>query len=664
MMKDLRKCLEEIKDREFALRDDKTICVGLALGESNRFALVISFLIYARYTNVFDFDDIRDVIDIPISLSQSEFRGATKLLQLWNKISSNYPYTLDLIDILKEYNLNSYQSEENDVIISEYVNNCILFADMDGWVFFLSQNNVPVSYNIIEECEFQLGIENKPNDAVLISVENGAFIQNSLKRWHGTKLIFTDCGKYNTFIQVAIGFLEIYKDCQFVKSENGKFFPFDDAKFNGVYYQRLMNDNPVSLDNLMKYVKDDGFCVAFNQSRSSVGNAFMQYEIPLVLDIAYFIVVVCRKKADEKERVRYGSFCVNDAFSEAEYWKNVLVSVIKTNGHNDHFQILTKDDFRYAKNKVDFYSIRRDNDQLNFVWKNLDDIITIKDSEEEVIHNSDSEISHVITNKDMSSNPFQIKADSNKYTRSFDNICNKSNTIIEECELKRINNTINSIDYNFSIPQKYDKLFSEAFREVTRDNVSKEAKVFEKMLCYRLITTPTLLYGWHRVLRVDASKTRPVCIKKCDFYCEESEGDAWYCTSHVDAIEISHEYDENFIIYQIIKGNDHRGHILVAPTKEEQRTFFINKRLEYLSQYQPVVDEMEDEIKHAIAISDSRISGVGLTNFRRFTNLELLPLSGVNILVGGNNAGKSTFVKGLLLGLDNIKRKENKVKIE
>lgn len=661
MMKNLKKCLEEIKDREYALRKLKSVYVGGTkytsgrdLLESHRFAPVISFLIYARYVNVFDFDDIRDVIDIPISLSQSGFRGATKLLQLWNKIASNYPYTLNLIDILKEYNLNSYQSEENDVIISKYVNNCILFAGIDD-LSVTSPYNVSTSYNIIEECEFQLGIENKLNDAVLISVENGAFIQNSLKRWHGTKLIFTDCGRYDTYVQVAIGFLEIYKDCQFVKSENGKFFPFDDAKFNGVYYQRIRNDNPVSLDNLMNYVKDDGFCVAFNQSRSRVGNAFMQYEIPLVLDIYDFIVVVCRKKADEKERVRYGSFFVNDAFSEAEYWKNVLVSVIKTNGHNDDFQILTKDDFRYAKNKVDFNSIRRDNDQLNFVWKNLDDIITIKDSEEEVIHNSDSEISHVITWNDMSSNPFQIKADSNKYTRSFDNICNKSNTIIEECELNRINNTINTIDYNFSIPQKYDKLFREAFREVTRDNVSKEAKVFEKMLCYRLITTPTLLYGWHRVLRVDASKTRPVCIKKCSFHCEESEGDAWYCTSHVDAIEISHEYDENFIIYQIIKGNDHHGHILVAPTKEEQRTFFINKRLEYLSQYQPVVNEMEDEIKHAIAISDSRISGVGLTNFRRFTNLELLPLSGVNILVGGNNAGKSTFVKGLLLGLDNIK---------
>lgn len=81
MMKNLKKCLEEIKDREYALRKLKSVYVGGTkytsgrdLLESHRFAPVISFLIYARYVNVFDFDDIRDVIDIPISLSQSGFR--------------------------------------------------------------------------------------------------------------------------------------------------------------------------------------------------------------------------------------------------------------------------------------------------------------------------------------------------------------------------------------------------------------------------------------------------------------------------------------------------------------------------------------------------------------------------------------------------------------
>lgn len=45
---------------------------------------------------------------------------------------------------------------------------------------------------------------------------------------------------------------------------------------------------------------------------------------------------------------------------------------------------------------------------------------------------------------------------------------------------------------------------------------------------------------------------------------------------------------------------------------------------------------------------------IGFKNFRRFENLEPLQLSGVNFFVGGNNSGKSTVVKALMLLMDNI----------
>ena len=46
---------------------------------------------------------------------------------------------------------------------------------------------------------------------------------------------------------------------------------------------------------------------------------------------------------------------------------------------------------------------------------------------------------------------------------------------------------------------------------------------------------------------------------------------------------------------------------------------------------------------------------IGFKNFRKFKQLQPKELGDITILVGGNNAGKSTLVKGLLLVLDNIK---------
>ena len=50
------------------------------------------------------------------------------------------------------------------------------------------------------------------------------------------------------------------------------------------------------------------------------------------------------------------------------------------------------------------------------------------------------------------------------------------------------------------------------------------------------------------------------------------------------------------------------------------------------------------------------IDGVGFSNFRRFTDFPLLNLGGVNIIVGANNAGKSTFDKATKLFLDFIQK--------
>ena len=48
------------------------------------------------------------------------------------------------------------------------------------------------------------------------------------------------------------------------------------------------------------------------------------------------------------------------------------------------------------------------------------------------------------------------------------------------------------------------------------------------------------------------------------------------------------------------------------------------------------------------------MKAIGFKNFRRFEKLEPLQLGGVNFFVGGNNSGKSTVVKAMMLLMDNM----------
>ena len=51
------------------------------------------------------------------------------------------------------------------------------------------------------------------------------------------------------------------------------------------------------------------------------------------------------------------------------------------------------------------------------------------------------------------------------------------------------------------------------------------------------------------------------------------------------------------------------------------------------------------------------MKSIGFTNFRRFEKLEPLQLGDITFFVGGNNAGKSTVVKAMMLLLDNLAAK-------
>lgn len=606
----------------------------------------VAFFIYSRYVDLFNFELIEDDADIAISISQATHANVDGILKLWNELKESNPHPMLLVDMLRKYDLHSYQNEKNDKIIAEFINHNYLFYS--NFITVLEDDNsghIP-SYHIIDSCKKKLGVD--LGGSILVSVDHRKVLENLLNQVKSDqKMFFCKCGKYSLEIRIAILFLDCYNNCQFVENESDELFPFEEARFDGLYYMRTRKRETtfLSLSELLPYVAENGFCVAFDQSRDRVDDTFYKYRIPLMLDSGENLVIVCKKIGDEQEVVRYGHYWYKTE-AEADFCQDKMETLIMNDGNDyNSFLLMKKDDFRYATNKIDFLSVRRPKDQMDFVWRKVSDIVAIPDSEQ-LVEDTDFEYSKIIRYEDLSENPFKIKADEKKYLHGYVINGVRSNKLVEECQIKRYD----EVYYEFSIPDKYRKLFIDTYRYYKDTD---EAQKFDKLLACRLVTKPSLLFSHKRVLRVSASKEHPVCISKYYFSDEEEMG--FSCHRQVDVVTINPDYDENFIIYQIIKGNDHKGHILVAPTKEGQHTYYINKRLEYVDQFQPAIDEMEEEVLNTIASSDSNISEIGLKNFRKFSELDKLQLGGITILVGGNNSGKSTLVKGLLLAIDNIR---------
>ena len=52
------------------------------------------------------------------------------------------------------------------------------------------------------------------------------------------------------------------------------------------------------------------------------------------------------------------------------------------------------------------------------------------------------------------------------------------------------------------------------------------------------------------------------------------------------------------------------------------------------------------------------MKSIGFKNFRRFDNFPSLELGEITLMVGGNNSGKSTLVKSILLTLDYLRTQQ------
>ena len=636
--------LNEIKNEEYTYRDIEKIkqengqvfYTGPDIIKP-AYDYTLAFFIYIKFKSIVDLCGAEQEKDIEQRLKNSNHIKATKALAIWNELKNKYPYLNKLIALLNKYDFSSFQDEDNEKALGEWATNNLLNEDLS----FYRDLNIITNYDIIYNCQKHLCIDMDRGD-FLIMMDDKNVVYKVLFH-HNSKTVnyyLYNCGLSILPIKINAYLLDCYNNIHFLDE-------LPKRKFDGLLaYKSKKEEGNVSWPEYESLLCDGGFCMILGKELSRLPDVFNKYEVPLLFETDKFNILF-RKIEDKTQIVRYGWFFVESMYFEDTQLVNDFTECIKNNLNKHSFQILKKEDF-WNTGKIHFDDVKRLPDQIDFVWRKLDDIISIKD-DNNWLYDYNLPDDKIVNWQSLSDNPYQINIPEEMYLTKEVYESSNDEHILEVCEIIRAD----KYAYNYKIPGKYGAIFDKCYN--SDKEMDDTCKAFDKLLCCRVLTHSGLLYSHGRILRVKASSAKPVCFRNLGFYFDEDYMHIM-CTSQLDVIEIDSQYDENFIIYQLLKRKDSfSDYLLVAPTKEEQHTYFLNKRLDYLARYQPVVDEMEHEVQNSILESPTYITGVGFKNFRRFAELPLMSLSGVNIFVGGNNAGKSTLVKGLLLTLDNIK---------
>ena len=641
--------LNEIKEKEYSFRNitkkkdpnrsEISISSGPDIFKEHVFGPVIGFLIYLKYKNIVSFENVTTKAELSNALSLLQHQNAHEIISIWNEIEDNYPYLDKLFALLSLYDFSKYQNVNQELELAYWCNDKYLLKTVQ--IFRSNPLEELMCLNLVLECQKQLGVSIDTGNLLVVEPCNEIAQFLLEKNTSNRNITFLTTKHSNIGIKINAMLLDSYSNIKLSDDES--------RLYDGVIVDSCFMKDGNFWESYLNKVNGDGYILALGVKDYKPSEIFYKSEIPLMFDTTGNFNILCKNTDDKTNIVRYGTYRLAGDFDfpGKDYWINKLKECIKNNISTDFYQILTKTDFIVSEN-VRFHEVKRLPDQINFVWRKKEQIISF-DEEDKWLYESDLDDDRIIVNKDLSNNPFLVKVRNEFYLNNNVYKDNGQRHVLEDCNIERGDDYS---DHGYEIRDNSADIFRKCYGI---GPVEEEFKDFDKSLCCRVLTHPGILYSPGAVLKVDASPEKPVCYRKYDFYFEESFMDT-VCISCMDSIKIDSEYDENFIIYQLTNEKKlFSKYLLVAPTKEEQHTYFINKRLDYLSKYQPIVDEIEEEVQRSVSESPTYITGMGFTNFRRFIDLPLLPLAGVNILVGGNNAGKSSFVKGLLLMFDNIK---------
>ena len=379
------------------------------------------------------------------------------------------------------------------------------------------------------------------------------------------------------------------------EDDNETVFPFEDAKFDTIYsfIYKEKEKNTQYLEDALKYLDNAGMGYMFYQPYNiRIDNKWnMNYDYPLIASSIDGTLYIC-KNTNLQDKIR--SLFIWSSRTElevggADVIVEHFVNLIKKGGLAEDYQELTKEDFLYAPANTPLNKIFRPSDQIDF--KFATNVFKIRNHNYNVPAKDIPDYS-IIDNSNLSSNPFNYIAPPSFYLE---------HDVVNESYSKKI------IDESFSVtPEKeYEVILYPNFKDKDLESKAwdlalnvpdiKEKNLLE--CC--VVDYPVILYNEHdkKFLKVEASKEHPVCYRQRAFFVEEY---SLWCNARMIEIEISPEYDEDFILYQLSTSKSNR--ILVASTKEEQKAYYLKKKEEYFLKNANLINEIRKEERKRISV--------------------------------------------------------------
>lgn len=543
---------------------------------------LICFLIYLNYLGIINFEHLTTKEDLLNAIV--DYNGNKKALvtEIWDALKDDdYPYYDKLLPLITSRNLSEYKDEEYEKVLLEWGNTCCLGFNS----FILPTPKEVVCFKVIRNCQKQLGIDMDNGDILIHSDIPDilfSFMRDNPKK---ARLYFYNCHDRITSIGIAL-LLDYYSNISILSS-------IDDKQFDGIVSLILNNDELRGWESWTDNLKDGGFCMSAYKGINKFPDFLYNYDVPLMIDFGDMCILY-RKAKDKDAIVRYGIFRLyEDTGSESFYWEYKLSECIKNNDTTSYYEEIRKDDFKYT-GTVRFNEVRRKSDQRDFVWVKKTEVIIPATEGVEWLWNTKLKDEFIIDNDSLSKDPFSITAKPKYYLNSKVYQPNSNKHILEECKIEKkgVRGTC-----HYYIPMEYVRMFDDFF--LTGRHKDETTKEFGKALCCRVLTSPAILYNGYRFLRVNATPDRPVCFRGYDFiYYEDLLG--FECVSQVEPVRINPDYDEKFMIYQLLNQPYSSDYILVAPSKQEQRSYFSSKRIEYLNKFQEALDEQQAEVNDTI----------------------------------------------------------------
>lgn len=551
------------------------------------------FFVYLWYVGILNDDIPSDEMDVTILLNISDDVKKKKILEVWESINSKLHHTFpEWMQIIGNYHLNRYRSDRNDLELVKWING--------KYLYFLNDGGFPTTrllLGIIEQTELVIGIAKHKKRMLVLGDEEKLYfdlftgkIDCDLCTLYPQKEYYYNCSLLNSLL---LGDHKI----QVLKRDSGNetVFPFNDAKFDTIYsfIYKEKEKNTQYLEGALKYLDIDGVGYMFYQPFNiRIDNKWnMNYDYPLIASSIDGTLYLC-KNTNLQDKIR--SLFIWSSRTElevggADVIVEHFVNLIKKGGLSDDYQELTKEDFLYAPANTPLNKIFRQADQIDFVFAT--NVFKMKDHNYNVPAKEIPDYS-IIDNSSLSNNPFNYIAPPNFYLE-YD--------VIDESYSKRI------IDESFSVTPdeewgdilnpnfKDKKLESKAWDLALNVPDVKEKNLLE--CC--VVDYPVILYNEHdqKLLKVEASKEHPVCYRQRVFFVEEY---SLWCNARMIEIEISPEYDEDFILYQLCTSKTNR--ILVAPTKEEQKAYYLKKKEEYFLKNANLINEIRKEERKRISV--------------------------------------------------------------